>query len=146
MKNLISNIKEVLKSEAIPQFNALTELLFNCSCLVEDCFKATTITIDKHFNKQNQDINNFDFNTSCEFSKIKIYILNFTPFVFEKLNPEYKQVLKENPYIKNKILLYLNEIATDTYDCLKDTYKNNIDIKLIERDDSTIVRVIYKSM
>lgn len=146
MKNLISNIKEVLETEAIPQFNALTELLFNYSCSVDDCFKATTITINKHFNKQNQNINNFDFNNFCEFSKTKIYILNFTPFVFEKFNPEYKQVLKENPYIKNKIVSYLNEIATDTYDCLKDTYKNNIDIKLIERDDSTIVRVIYKSM
>lgn len=146
MKNLISNIKEVLESEAIPQFNALTELLFNYSCSVDDCFKATTIIINKHFNKQNQDIDNFNFNTFCEFSKTKIYILNFTPFVFEKFNPEYKQVLKENPYIKNKIVSYLNEIATDTYNCLKDIYKNNIDIKLIERDDSTIVRVIYKSM
>lgn len=146
MKNLISNIKEVLESEAIPQFNVLTELLFNYSSSVDDYFKATTITINKHFNKQNQDINNFDFNNFYEFSKIKIYILNFTPFVFEKLNPEYKQLLKENPYIKNKIILYLNEIATDTYNCLKDIYKNNINIKLIERDDSTIVRVIYKSM
>lgn len=146
MKNLISNIKETLETEAIPQFNTLTELLFNYSSSVDDYFKATTITINKHFNKQNQDINNFNFNTSCEFSKTKIYILNFTPFVFEKFNPEYKQLLKENPYIKNKIVLYLNEIATDTYDCLKDTYKNNIDIKLIERDDSTIVRVIYQSI
>lgn len=146
MKNLISNIKKVLESEAIPQFNALTKLLFNYSCSVDDCFKATTITINKYFNKQNQDINNFNFNTSCEFSKTKIYILNFTPFVFEKFNPEYKQLLKENPYIKNKIVSYLNEIAINIYNCLKDIYKNNIDIKLIERDNSTIVRVIYKSM